>query len=54
MANNLVFTVATVVVLLGTLFPLVMDAFSLGEVLCWASLFQCCVRAFDGAGHAVR
>ena len=31
MANNLVFTVATVVVLLGTLFPLVMDAFSLGK-----------------------
>jgi cytochrome c-type biogenesis protein CcmF len=31
MVNNLVFTVATVVVLLGTLFPLVMDAFSLGK-----------------------
>jgi len=31
MANNLVFTVSTVVVLLGTLFPLIMDAFSLGK-----------------------
>ena len=31
MVNNLVFTVATVIVLLGTLFPLVMDAFSLGK-----------------------
>ena len=31
MVNNLVFTVATTVVLLGTLFPLVMDAFSLGK-----------------------
>ena len=31
MVNNLVFTVATVVVLLGTLFPLIMDAFSLGK-----------------------
>ena len=31
MVNNLVFAVATIVVLLGTLFPLVMDAFSLGK-----------------------
>ena len=31
MVNNLVFTVSTVVVLLGTLFPLIMDAFSLGK-----------------------
>ncbi|MDG2460360.1 MAG: heme lyase CcmF/NrfE family subunit [Luminiphilus sp.] len=31
MINNLVFTVAATVVLLGTLFPLVMDAFSLGK-----------------------
>ena len=31
MVNTPVFTVATVVVLLGTLFPLVMDAFSLGK-----------------------
>ena len=31
MVNNLAFTVATIVVLLGTLFPLVMDAFSLGK-----------------------
>ena len=31
MVNNLVFTVSTIVVLLGTLFPLIMDAFSLGK-----------------------
>jgi len=31
MINNLVFTVLTIVVLLGTLFPLIMDAFSLGK-----------------------
>ena len=31
MINNLVFTVSTIVVLLGTLFPLIMDAFSLGK-----------------------
>lgn len=31
MINNLVFTVSTIVVLLGTLFPLMMDAFSLGK-----------------------
>ena len=31
MVNNLVFTVAATIVLLGTLFPLVMDAFSLGK-----------------------
>ncbi len=31
MVNNLVFIVSTVVVLLGTLFPLIMDAFSLGK-----------------------
>jgi cytochrome c-type biogenesis protein CcmF len=31
MVNNLVFTVSTIIVLLGTLFPLVMDAFSLGK-----------------------
>ncbi len=31
MVNNLVFTVSTIVVLLGTLFPLIMDTFSLGK-----------------------
>ena len=31
MINNLVFMVSTIVVLLGTLFPLIMDAFSLGK-----------------------
>ena len=31
MVNNLVFTVSAIVVLLGTLFPLIMDAFSLGK-----------------------
>ena len=31
MINNLVFIVSTIVVLLGTLFPLIMDAFSLGK-----------------------
>ena len=31
MLNNLVFTVAAIVVLLGTLFPLIMDAFALGK-----------------------
>lgn len=31
MVNNLIFTVAAAIVLLGTLFPLVMDAFSLGK-----------------------
>jgi cytochrome c-type biogenesis protein CcmF len=31
MLHNLVFTVAAIVVLLGTLFPLIMDAFSLGK-----------------------
>ncbi|GIR69775.1 MAG: hypothetical protein CM15mP74_10260 [Halieaceae bacterium] len=52
MANNLVFTVATVVVLLGTLFPLVMDAFSLGKYSLGLPISMLCC-AFDGAGHAV-
>ena len=53
MVNNLVFTVATIVVLLGTLFPLVMDAFLSRQIFGWAALFQRRIRAVDGARDAV-
>ena len=53
LVNNVVFLVATLTVLFGTLFPLLMDALGQGKYSVGPTVFQCRIRAPDGAADAV-
>ena len=50
LANNVLLIVAAASVLLGTLYPLVLDALGAGQDFGRAAVLRCGVRAADGAG----
>ena len=49
LANNLVFVVATLTVLLGTLYPLALDALELGKISVGAPYFEAVMAPLLGA-----
>ena len=49
LANNVLLMVAAAAVLLGTLYPLVLDVLGLGKISVGAAVFRQRVRAADGA-----
>ncbi len=53
LANNVLLTVAAGSVLLGTLYPLIVDALGEGEIVSWSTLFQSRLRGLDGAGDVL-
>ena len=50
LSNNVLLTVAAGSVLLGTLYPLIVESLGMGQAFGWSTLFQSRVRATHGAG----